>query len=255
MKDIDADFFRLYRGDQGQSLPTVQYVEPKPNSASRAEAGPFADSPGLVQSPSSEPLINNIIRSKVVTLGDFIDTDALAPGPTLTTCHTEEEFGQHVLENTHPEFRSKVAAGQQVVVGGNAFGVGSSRECAVSALKGAGVQAVIARSFAFIYSRNQPSLGLLGIVMDDDAFYEAATEGKEISVDMTTRRIQVAGKDFPFQLSNMEYKLTTNNGIAKTYGRFGKRMWETLMREDAPPEDIKAVMKDDAASLDNRLNW
>jgi hypothetical protein len=60
----------------------------------------------------------------------------LAPGPTLTTCVTEEDFGKHVLEYTHPEFRGKVKGGQQVVVAGNAFGVGSSREVAVSALKG-----------------------------------------------------------------------------------------------------------------------
>ncbi len=49
---------------------------------------------------------------------------------------TEEEAGQYVLEFTHPEFRRKVRDGQRVVVAGNAFGVGSSRENAVSALKG-----------------------------------------------------------------------------------------------------------------------
>ena len=52
------------------------------------------------------------------------------------TANTEAKAGAHVLELTHPEFRGKVAAGQQVVVAGNAFGVGSSRENAVSALKG-----------------------------------------------------------------------------------------------------------------------
>jgi 3-isopropylmalate dehydratase small subunit len=60
----------------------------------------------------------------------------LAPGDTLTTCTTDEEFGEHVLKHTHPDFRTKVKSGQQVVVGGKAFGVGSSREVAVSALKG-----------------------------------------------------------------------------------------------------------------------
>ena len=52
------------------------------------------------------------------------------------TANTEAKAGAHVLELTHPDFRGKVAAGQQVVVAGNAFGVGSSRENAVSALKG-----------------------------------------------------------------------------------------------------------------------
>lgn len=60
----------------------------------------------------------------------------MAPGPTLTTCTTDEEFGEHVLEYTHPDFRSKVKSGQQVVVAGYGFGIGSSREVAVNAIKG-----------------------------------------------------------------------------------------------------------------------
>src|SRR5271156_3870511 len=61
-------------------------------------------------------------------------------------------------------------------------------------LAGAGVQAVIAKSFAFIYGRNQPSLGLLGITTSDDAFFEAGTEGEEIMIDMPTRTIVVGGR-------------------------------------------------------------
>lgn len=60
----------------------------------------------------------------------------MAPGPTLTTCITDGDFGQHALEHTHPDFRAKVRGGQQIVVAGKAFGCGSSREVAVSALKG-----------------------------------------------------------------------------------------------------------------------
>ena len=60
----------------------------------------------------------------------------LAPGHTLMKAMNEKEAGQYVLEFTHPEFRGKVRDGQRVVVAGNAFGVGSSRENAVSALKG-----------------------------------------------------------------------------------------------------------------------
>ena len=254
LDDIDVEFFEYYKGKKGSSLSPVQYVEPAPHPASISQTVPSTDPPSLTRLSSVEVPSRSIVQSKVVTLGDFIDTDALAPGPTLTTCTTDEEFGQHVLEYTHPDFRGKVVGGQQVVVAGNAFGVGSSRECAVSALKGAGVQAVIARSFAFIYSRNQPSLGLLGIVMTDDAFYEAAKEGEDISIDMTANKIKVGGSEFSFRLSNMEYKLTINNGIANTYGRFGKSIWEKLMQGDSELA-AKPIMKDDAASLDSRLNW
>jgi homoaconitase/3-isopropylmalate dehydratase large subunit/3-isopropylmalate dehydratase small subunit len=253
---IDVEFFRHYKGEKSTDLGAVQYVEPKPfmDAAAEIENIPSTDASTIKDDTSMDETPQSTIKSKIVTLGDFIDTDALAPGPTLTTCKTDEEFGEHVLEYTHPDFRGKVKAGQQVVVAGMGMGVGSSRECAVSALKGAGVKAVIARSFAFIYSRNQPSLGLLGIVMEDEEFYQAAQEGEDITIDIGTRTIEVAGKTFPFRLSNMEYKLTVNNGIAKTYGRFGKAIWQNLMQKESS-ESTTSVMKDEAASVDSRLNW
>ena len=252
LEDIDVVFFQFYKGNGNKTLSAVRYVEPKPHTDEKADpqSGPVL-SPSVTE---DDLATHSVITSKIVTLGDFVDTDALAPDPTLTTCKTDEEFGRHVLEYTHPDFRAKGADGQQVVVAGQGFGVGSSRECAVSALKGAGVQAIIARSFAFIYSRNQPSLGLLGIAMDDEAFFEAAKEGEDIRIDIAGRLIEVAGQKFSFRLSNMEYKLTVNNGIAKTYGKFGKAIWERLMQEESS-EGIKPVLKDEAASLDSRLNW
>lgn len=54
----------------------------------------------------------------------------------MTTCITDEDFGAHCLEYTHPEFRDKVKGGQRVIVADHAFGCGSSREVAVFALKG-----------------------------------------------------------------------------------------------------------------------
>ena len=248
LKEIDVEFFRHFKGDkEGQTLQQVQYVEPKPHEDGGNETAQLE----TIVSNTESPAVQSTIESKIAVLGDFIDTDALSPGHTLTTCKTEEEFGRYVLEFTHPDFRSKAAGGQQVVVAGEAFGVGSSRESAVLALKGVGVKAVIARSFAFIYSRNQPSLGLLGIVMKDDEFYALAMEGEEIEIDIEQRRIEIGGRKFSFDLSTMEYKLTVNQGIAKTYGRFGKSIWERLMQEE--PE--KPATKAEVATVDSRLNW
>lgn len=197
------------------------------------------------------------------------DALQLSPGHTLTSSLTDEERGEHVLEHTHPEFRAKVRGGQRVVVAGNAFGVGSSRETAVSALKGIllvhrvlsartklrtgiGVQAVIARSFAFIYGRNQPSLGLLGISMSNDGFFEVATEGEEISIDVPTRTIRVGGKDFKFRLAEMEYRLTMNKGITEAYKRYGKAIWEKLTESDT---DVKVEEEMVGKMTDKRLDW
>ena len=93
---------------------------------------------------------------------------------------------------------------------------------------GAGVQCVIARSFAFIYGRNQPNLGLLGFTIKDDAFYAAATEGAEIEITLDTRTVRVGGKEFEFQLTDLELSLLVNRGMTEAYKRFGKNVFESL---------------------------
>lgn len=258
LKDLDVAFFNNYRGITDHVLPTPTYSEPQPPAD-----GPFP-SPSTTTSatqPSSQDPISTTITSKITTLPDFIDTDALAPGFTLTTCKTDAEFGAHVLCHTHPGFRSKVANGQRVVVAGHAFGVGSSRENAVSALKGAGVQAVIARSFAFIYGRNQPSLGLLGIIVEEDAFYEVAKEGVGISIDLPGRRIVVGegdeSREFGFGFSRIEEELLMNQGVTNAYRRYGKGIWEKLTEKKG--DDVADVGKGTTGghegNVDSRLKW
>ncbi|KAI1340845.1 3-isopropylmalate dehydratase large subunit 2 [Xylariaceae sp. FL0016] len=168
------------------------------------------------------------IRSKIYRLGDFIDTDALAPAQFLVTAKDDEEFGSHCLEYTHPDFRQRVKDGSRVVVAGKAFGCGSSRMEAVQALMGIGVKCVIAKSFAFIYSRNQPSLGLLGITIAEDGFYEAAEDGANIELSFDANIARVGGKEFAFQLSQMEKSLTSLGGVAPAFNKFGKQIFNAL---------------------------
>ena len=178
----------------------------------------------------------SIRHGKVQRLGDFIDTDALAPAEVLVSATTPDQLGEFCLIHTHPEFRRRVKEGYNIVVAGEAFGCGSSRENAVTALMGAGVQCVIAKSFAFIYGRNQPNLGLLGITMRDPRFYEAAVEGAEIKIDLEKRVVEVKTEggnmqSFEFQLSRMERQLIECGGIAEAFGKWGQSLWEALCSE------------------------
>ncbi|KAK5674108.1 hypothetical protein LTS10_013129 [Elasticomyces elasticus] len=109
--------------------------------------------------------------------------------------------------------------GHNIIVAGEAFGVGSLRQNAATALQGAGVQRVIARSLAFVYSRNQPNLGLLGIVMANDAFYEAAVDGAEIVIDVDGCVVRVAEQDFAFTLSNLEMALWEQGGMSNAFAK------------------------------------
>lgn len=115
------------------------------------------------------------------------------------------------------------------------------------------MQTVIAKSFAFIYGRNQPSLGLLGIVMSDEAFFEAATEGQKISIDVPTRTIVVGdGRTFKFKMAEMEYRLTVNKGITESYKMYGKAIWEKLTESS-----MQVKVRDDADEkvVDKRMEW
>ena len=183
---------------------------------------------------------------------------------------TDEHFGKHCLEHTHPDFRDRVKpypGCSAIVVAGYGFGVGSSREVAVSALKGCGVQCVISKSFAFIFGRNLPSLGLLGFNMTDDKFYEAARDGREIEIDVQRRTVRVneegEWKEWHFELSEMEYQLTVNHGVAQSFKRYGKSIWEDLMNgnemEKANTKNPEAIalqsLEDDSHTMKTNLEW
>lgn len=89
--------------------------------------------------------------------GDNINTDVLSPGAYMK--RPLEELAQHCLEAVDPDFAAEVRPGD-VVVGGDNFGMGSSREQAVAVLVELGVAAVVAKSFARIFYRNAMNLGL-----------------------------------------------------------------------------------------------
>lgn len=116
------------------------------------------------------------------------------------------------------------------------------------------MQAVIARSFSFIYGRNQPTLGLLGFTMDDEAFYSAATENAEIEIDVPERTIRVAGQEFSFTLTDMEYQLTANRGMNEAYKKFGAAIWEKLTLKDAEA-DGNVMDSERIGPVDSRLRW
>ena len=101
---------------------------------------------------------------KVWHVGDDVDTDALAPGAYMQ--HGVDVIAQHCLENVLPQFALDVRPGDIIVAGRN-FGIGSSREQAVAALKHLGLAAVIAPSYGGLFFRNAFNLGLLLITSPD----------------------------------------------------------------------------------------
>lgn len=113
--------------------------------------------------------------------GDEIDTGQIVPGQYVPLSDPKE-IAEHLFEDVRPSFRTEMAQGDIVVAGRN-FGCGSSREHAPKALRGSGVSAVLADSFARIFYRNSLNLGLA--VIPIPGIRSEIEEGDEIEIDMT----------------------------------------------------------------------
>ena len=100
----------------------------------------------------------DFIKGRAWKFKDNIDTDIIIPGRYLRTFDLQI-FASHVLEGERPDFTKNVKKGDIILAGEN-FGCGSSREQAPVAIKSAGVSAVIAKSFARIFYRNAINIGL-----------------------------------------------------------------------------------------------
>jgi 3-isopropylmalate/(R)-2-methylmalate dehydratase small subunit len=126
------------------------------------------------------------LRGRAHVYGDNVNTDVIIPARYLTTSDPEE-LAAHCMEDLDPGFVSRVRPGD-VMVGGENFGCGSSREHAPLALKTAGASCVIAKSFARIFFRNGINMGLPALVCPDAA--GAAKDGDELAVDLASGRIE-----------------------------------------------------------------
>ena len=123
------------------------------------------------------------MSSRVWKFGDDINTDILAPGIYIKL--PLNELAPHCLESIDPRFASSVCEGD-IIVAGNNFGMGSSREQAPQVLKELGITAVIAASFGGIFYRNAFNLGLPAIISKD--FTKIAAD-HQIELDIKTGRI------------------------------------------------------------------
>jgi aconitate hydratase/homoaconitate hydratase len=171
-----------------------------------------------------------VICARVQRFGDSVDTDAIIPGEF---CHLTDltALGEKAFYYVRPEFRQRAKDGATIVVAGEGWGSGSSREMAVWALQGIGIQAVIAKSFAFIHKRNLVNEALPYLVIRDEAFYDLATEGAELEVDLASGVVRdvATGREFQAQTPTpMIQALTAEGGLVKAIQTHGKDVFAAL---------------------------
>lgn len=144
--------------------------------------------------------MKTILTGKVWKYGDNVDTDVIIPARYLSSS-LPEELAPHCMEDIDATFAGSVQKGD-IMVAGNNFGCGSSREHAPLAIAGAGVSCVVAASFARIFFRNAINVGLPILECPEAA--SAIQKGDVIEVDLEkgtitnkTRNASYTARPFP----------------------------------------------------------
>lgn len=122
------------------------------------------------------------VKGRVHKYGSNVDTDVIIPARYLNTAD-HDELAKHCMEDIDPDFVGKVQAGDVIVAGDN-FGCGSSREHAPIAIKASGISCVIATTFARIFYRNSINIGLP--ILECPEASEKIQDGDEIAIDFST---------------------------------------------------------------------
>lgn len=149
---------------------------------------------------------------KAWTFGDNMNTDEIIPGRFNITIDPLE-LAKNVFCEVKPEYAKNVQPGD-IIVGGQNFGCGSSREHAPIAIKGSGAKCIIAASFARIFFRNAINIGLP--ILECPEAVKGIREGDEVAVELSSGQIRNLSTGVVFQarpLPNFVLKIAEAGGI------------------------------------------
>ena len=150
---------------------------------------------------------------------DNINTDYVISGRYKFRISDPKELARHIFEDIDPDFAARVKKGDILIAGEN-FGCGSSREQAPQALKTAGFYAVVAKSFARIFYRNAFNIGLLLVESNTDFI----DDGDELELDVEKGKIKDKGKGLVLDmdpLPSVMKKLLEDGGVIEHFKKYG----------------------------------
>lgn len=156
-----------------------------------------------------------VYTGKVIKYGDNVDTDVIIPARYLNTSD-HSELASHCMEDLDKNFTKKVEKGDIMVAGDN-FGCGSSREHAPIAIKASGISLVIANTFARIFYRNSINIGLA--ILECPEAVANISDGDKVEADLDKGIIynRTTGKEFKTQpFPAFIQKIIENGGLIET---------------------------------------
>ncbi len=152
-----------------------------------------------------------MLTGRAFKFGNGISTDQIIPGKYAYLRSNLPELAKHVMEDADPQFAAKVKEGD-FIVGGNNFGLGSSREHAPLVIKLAGVKAILAKSVARIFFRNAINLGLPVLICNTDEI----ADGDHLEIDLQAGIIKNKsnGKQLTFgKIPDVMLKILDEGGL------------------------------------------
>ena len=156
-----------------------------------------------------------VYTGKVIKYGDNVDTDVIIPARYLNTSD-HAELASHCMEDLDKDFTKRVNKGDIMVAGDN-FGCGSSREHAPIAIKASGIRLVIANTFARIFYRNSINIGLA--ILECPEAVANISDGDTVEADLDNGIIynRTTGKQFKTQpFPAFIQKIIENGGLIET---------------------------------------
>ncbi len=150
---------------------------------------------------------------------DNINTDYVISGRYKFKIQDPDELAKHIFEDIDPAFAARVQKGDVLVAGEN-FGCGSSREQAPQSLKQAGFFAIAAKSFARIFYRNAFNIGLL-LVECDTSFID---DGDELELDIGKGKLKDRSKGLVLDIKPVPMvmkKLLEDGGVVEHFKKHG----------------------------------
>ncbi|PIP21155.1 MAG: 3-isopropylmalate dehydratase [Candidatus Omnitrophica bacterium CG23_combo_of_CG06-09_8_20_14_all_40_11] len=164
-----------------------------------------------------------------IKLGNNINTDFIISGRYKFSITDIKELSKHIMEDIDPGFSAKIIPGKSIIVAGENFGMGSSREQAPLVIKECGIVAVLAKTFARIFYRNGFNIGLPLIETDT----QNLDENDSLFIDMdkgivkdVTRNIEIKIKPLP----KFMQEILRQGGIVNYFKKYG----ELKISEDIP---------------------